>query len=249
MHRFIVSPSALDQPTLTLDAGDSHHAAVVLRVLAGETVQLLDGRGGVADARVLEVAKRAVVVQVMERRKAPPRTGEVFLVAAVTKGRAWELMLQKATEVDVAAIVPILSRRCVVKVDRNERRDRQMDWQRTINEAAKQCGTPWIPRVAEPVGFDEWLDRPLPFDLGLVAALVPGSREIGELLDEHPSFRRVGVVVGPEGDFDALELQRLFDHGILPATLGPTVLRAETAAVVAVALVAYELRRRRTSVL
>ena len=244
MHRFIVTPLALDQATLALDAADSHHAAVVLRVEPGEDVRLLDGRGGVADGRVLEVGKRAVVVEVTGRRRAQPRSGEVILVAAVTKGKAWELTLQKATELDVAGIVPVFTRRCVVKVDPAERPQRQLDWQRTVNEAAKQCGTPWIPRVKEPVNLEEWLKSSSPFDLALVAALVSDSQEVGELLGEHANARRVGVVVGPEGDFDPAELQMLFDRGFLPVTLGPTILRAETAAFASVALVAHELRRR-----
>ncbi len=245
MHRFIVTPSALDQATLTLDTGDSHHAAVVLRVKPGEAVLLLDGQGGVADARVVDVSKRAVQVEVIGRRRVRPRTGEVILVAAVTKGKAWELTLQKATEVDVAGIMPILCRRCVVKVDPAERHQRQLDWQRTVNEAAKQCGSPWIPRVEEPLGLEEWLKQPPSFDLGLVAALVPDSREVSEILAGHAILRRVAVVVGPEGDFDPAELERLLGRGFSPVTLGPTVLRSETAAVVAVALLAHELRRNR----
>lgn len=244
MHRFIVTPSALNQATLVLDAADSHHAAVVLRVEPGEAVRLLDGRGGMADGRVLEVGKRAVVVEITGRRKAQPRIGEVILVAAVTKGKAWELTLQKATELDVTGIVPVFCRRCVVKVDPAERPRRQLDWQRTVNEAAKQCGTPWIPRVEAPVDLEEWLKPSSLLDLGLVASLVPDSREVGELLGAHADARRVGVVVGPEGDLEPGELQMLFDRGFLPVTLGPTILRAETAALVSVALVAHELRRR-----
>lgn len=244
MHRFIVSPESLKRALVTLGESDSHHASVVLRIGAGEIVTLLDGEGTVAGGRVLQVGKRAVVIEVEERRVLPPRAWEVVLVAAVTKGKAWDALLQKATELDVAGIVPLLTRHCVVKVARDERGRRREDWQAAVAEAAKQCGTPWLPRVSDPVPIDEWIGAGERFDLGLVAALLPGGGEIGDLMDRHPEARRVGVVIGPEGDLDGAELKALAEAGFQPVTLGATVLRADTAALAAAAVVGHELRRR-----
>lgn len=244
MHRFIVSPESLKRAVVTLGDADSHHAAVVLRIGVGEAVTLLDGEGTVAVGRILQVSKRAVVLEVEERRVVPRRAWEVLLLAAVTKGKAWDALLQKATELDVAGIVPLLTRHCVVKVSRDERARRREDWQAAVAEAAKQCGTPWLPRVLEPVSMDEWLRASDRLDVGLVAALLPGAVEIGEVLDRHPEARRVGVVIGPEGDLDGGELKALAEAGYQPVTLGRTVLRADTAALAAAAVVGHELRRR-----
>lgn len=244
MHRFIVPPDSLKRAVVTLGESDSHHAAVVLRIGVGEVVTLLDGEGTVAGGRVLQVGKRSVVIEVEERRVLPRRAWEVVLLAAVTKGKAWDAMLQKATELDVAGIVPLLTRHCVVKVAKDERARRRDDWQAAVAEAAKQCGTPWLPRVSEPVSIEEWLRAGDRLDLGLVAALLPGAVEIGEVMDRHPEVRRVGVVVGPEGDLDGAEIKALAEAGFQPVTLGTTVLRADTAALAAAAVVGHELRRR-----
>jgi len=244
MHRFIVSPEALSRGVVTLGESDSHHAAVVLRLESGEVVTLLDGEGTVAEGLVQKVTKRAVDIEVQERRVLPRRAWEVVLVAAVTKGKAWDALLQKGTELDVAGIVPLLTRNCVVKVAREERARRRQDWQAAVAEAAKQCGTPWLPQVSDPVAIDEWLAGNPRFDVGMVAALAPGAGEMGDIMAQNAGARRVGVVIGPEGDFDAAELKALTVAGFHPVTLGTTVLRADTAAFAAAAVIGHELRRR-----
>jgi 16S rRNA (uracil1498-N3)-methyltransferase len=244
MHRFIVPPAALGASQITLGESDSHHAAVVLRVAVGEGVVVLDGQGTVAAGTVTAVSKRSVQVQVKSRERGRPRRGEILLAVAVTKSKAWDSLLQKATELDVARIIPLLTRHCVVKVESSEREKRRADWQAAVAEATKQCGTPWMPQVDVPRTLAEWLSAPPPYDLGLVAALAPGTREIGEVLEAHPEARRVSVVIGPEGDFDGSELEALLKAGFAPVTLGPTILRADTAAVTAAAVVGHGLRRR-----
>lgn len=244
MHRFLVAPELLAAPVVSLSAAESHHAAVVLRVTVGETVTLLDGQGIIASGTVASVSKREVHVAVTSRDRARPRRGEVVLAVAVTKSKAWDLMLQKATELDVAGIVPLLTRHCVVKVDPSERAKRRDDWQAAVAESTKQCGTPWMPQVGLPRTLAEWLGEPRRAGVGLVAALASGALEIGEVLEAHPEAQRVTIAIGPEGDFDASELESLLRAGYAPVTLGPTILRADTAAVTAAAVVAHQLRRR-----
>jgi 16S rRNA (uracil1498-N3)-methyltransferase len=244
MHRFLVAPELFAASVVSLGAAESHHAAVVLRVTVGEIVTLLDGQGTIALGTVASVSKREVHVTVTSRDRARPRRGEVVLAVAVTKAKAWDSMLQKATELDVAGIVPLLTRHCVVKVDPAERGKRRDDWQAAVAEATKQCGTPWMPQVGLPRTLAQWLAEPRREGVGLVAALAPGTREIGEVLDAHPEAQHVTIVIGPEGDFDAPELESLLKAGYAPVTLGPTILRADTAAVTAAAVVAHQLRRR-----
>jgi 16S rRNA (uracil1498-N3)-methyltransferase len=145
---------------------------------------------------------------------------------------------------DVAGIIPLLTRHCVVKVDPSERAKRRDDWQAAVAESTKQCGTPWMPQVGLPRTLAEWLGEPRRAGVGLVAALAPGTREIGEVLEAHPEAQHVTIAIGPEGDFDAPELESLLRAGYAPVTLGPTILRADTAAVTAAAVVAHQLRRR-----
>ena len=101
-----------------------------------------------------------------------------------------------------------------------------------------------MPQVSDPVAIDEWLAGNPRFDVGMVAALAPGAGEMGDIMAQHAGARRVGVVIGPEGDFDAAELKALTGAGFHPVTLGTTVLRADTAALAAAAVIGHELRRR-----
>lgn len=229
---------------MTLSVSESHHAAVVLRVRVGDTVQLLDGVGGVGVGKVFGVTRKAVQVELSEWHQAPPRTSGIIVAAALSKARAWESMLQKATELDVAMIVPLITRRCVARVEASEAAARQASWQSIVAEATKQCGAPWMPCVEAPVAFASWIGRQQGFGLGLVASLAPEAREIGDVLDSGTGLDRVAILIGPEGDFEPAEMEAAMVAGFHPVTLGQTVLRTDTAALAAVSVVSHELRRR-----
>lgn len=245
MHRFLVEPGTLQAGTVRLDPGESRHAAVVLRLRPGDPVTLLDGAGTVAEARLVEVSPRSVAAEVVARHAVPPRRGEVVLAAALTKGKAWDWTIQKATELGVAGIVALSMKRSVVRVDRADAEAKREDWRRGAIEAAKQCGTPWLPRIEGPFTPGEWLARGPAVDAGLVAALTPGTLEVAEALARVPEARRVALVIGPEGDMDEAELRAFLEAGFQPVTLGPTVLRAETAATAGIAVISACLRVRK----
>ena len=236
MHRFILPPEALTSDAVTLGAADAHHAAVVLRMRTGDGCELLDGRGTVASATVSHVARDAVHVRVEARRSCPPPSTPVVLVAALIKGKAWDWTLQKCTEVGVSCIVPVLARRSVVRIHPEEAARRREEWTRTMGEAAKQCGTPWLPEILSPVELASWL-RPIDAsELGMVAALDGDRRSILESTAAAGPVQRAWIAIGPEGDWDADEMALFRAAGYQGVTLGGNVLRAETASLAAVAL-------------
>jgi len=244
MHRFIVEPGFAEGAIVRLDPSEARHATVVLRLKTGDSVVLLDGKGGVANGAIFRVDRHAVDVRVVDVEVRPSPQNGVILAPALTKGRAWDWTLQKAAELEALAICPLELDRCVVRIDPSERPSRQADWQRTVNEAAKQCGVAWIPRVAEVQDLEQFVAGSHQWDQGLVAALSPGAREIGETLEPLTGVRRVALVIGPEGDLTREELEVCLGAGFLPVTLGGVVLRADTAAVAGVAVASHELRRR-----
>ena len=237
MHRFLAPRGALMHGTVTLGPRESHHAAVVLRLREGDVVELLDGHGAVASARLSRVGRDGVeaVVSSLDQRE-PPRVA-VGLVAALIKGKAWDWTLQKCTEAGVSCIVPVLARRSVVRIDPEEAARRRGEWERTVEEAAKQCGVAWLPEVTPPVSLESWL-RPVAADeAGWIAALDGDRRSLlGAAREVGPGVRRAWVAVGPEGDWDADEVARFRHAGFRGVTLGGNVMRAETAALAAVVL-------------
>ncbi len=245
MHRFQISPALAKGELVVLPEDESRHAATVLRLEPGDRVELLDGAGGRMEATVETVGRREVVVRVGRRHPVVARRPEVWLLAALLKGKAWDATVQKATELGAAVIAPMQCERCVVRVDPAEGDAKVESWRRTAIEAAKQCGTPWLPRVLRPAPVAAVLSALGKPDAAFVAALSGETRPIrGWAPDIRSGLGRepatIAVAIGPEGDFVPAELEALGAAGFRAITLGPLVLRADTAAIASLAVVQHE---------
>jgi 16S rRNA (uracil1498-N3)-methyltransferase len=165
----------------------------------------------------------------------------VILAQAIPKGKAMDLIVQKAVELGVAEIQPLVTRHTVARPDARK----AQKWQRVALEACKQCGQDWLPQVREPLEFADWLDvwRPAEGDLPIVASLAEGARPMREVLREGGSPERVVVLVGPEGDFHREETRAAVERGFRPLSLGHLVLRVETASLCCIAAIRYEFSR------
>lgn len=232
---------------MALSGDEGHHAARVLRLRRGDAVTVLDGAGGELACVVAEVAGSRVRLEVTARRTVPPPPFRITLLQALPKGKLFESVVQKATELGVDRIVPLLSERVVAQLDDRKAASRQAEWQQVAVEACKQCGQAWLPRVEAPVTPAAFLARGERFDLPLVASLQPGSRSPRRWFEEYRARAgvrpvSVSVWVGPEGDFTAAEVAAIVAGGARPITLGPLVLRVETAAVYCLSVLNYELR-------
>ena len=213
-----------------LDSDASHHIVRVLRSRKGASVVLFDGHGGEHRAVLSQVDKRRVTALVESFDPIDRESSlHVTLALGLSRGERMDFALQKATELGASALVPITTARSVVRLDSERAERRHSHWRQVIVSACEQSGRTRIPRLASPQSFSEWLDEDLLAPIRLV--LDPQAPPLTAVCDEASE---VLVAVGPEGGFDASELEQLSRRGFQRITLGPRVLRTETAAAAAV---------------
>lgn len=243
--RFYLAPDQWNLEDLVLSGEEARHCLEVMRCREGERIVVFNGQGTEADAEIVEASRglarlKPLLVSETER---PPAS--LVLAQAVPKGKNMDLIVQKATELGASRIVPLLSERTVVQIERDELERKRAKWQRVAIEACKQCGQNWLPEVEPPLGVDDYVKRPRAA-LRLVAAISPAARPLktvlADWLEEHGELPgSAEVMVGPEGDFTPAELSTALGAGFAPITLGPIVLRSETAAIYVLSVVGHEL--------
>lgn len=209
----------------------------VVRPKIGEDVELFDGHGRTRRYRWEGGTLRAAGAPAAF----PPPSIRLTLFACVTKGSRWDWTIEKSVELGVARIVPVISERCIVRLAADERAPKAERWRRVAADAARQSDAVWLPEVLEAVDFPEAVTMAKSCGRVFAGALTdppppPMWPAVADALaDGAPSD--IGVFVGPEGDFTPTELGALLEVAT-PVSFGPTILRAETAAIFGVALLA-----------
>jgi 16S rRNA (uracil1498-N3)-methyltransferase len=226
-------PEAAPGARLTLPEHSAHHAREVLRLRAGSPIRVFDGRGAEFDAVLDVVARQGVSARVVGPAEARPESPlRIALALSPLKGDRMELVVQKATELGVASIQPVITVRTDAAARPALKGSRQDRWDKVASGAAEQCGRAVVPEVAPTVLLDAFL-----------AELPPGRRLLFLEVAGQPGLRtlapasEVVALVGPAGGWDPREVERLEGAGFTAVGLGPRILRAETAAVAAVAAV------------
>lgn len=211
-----------------LSAEERHHLVRVRRVRPGEVIELLNGRGTVGQARVERCDKQAIESSLLEVRQVPPPALQLRLSVALTKGKTFPALLQKAVELGAWQICPLATAHVAADAGRAEAKGER--WEAVLVEALKQSGNPWLPTLFPVRSLAEHLADGF-VGPRLCAALQPDARPLWDLLGDPLSPRgALDCLIGPEGDFSAKEYAQLREAGCLFASLGPLVLRVETAA-------------------
>lgn len=242
MHRFYIAPENFDD-ALALTGSEAHHCAHVLRMQPGDELIVFDGRGREITAAVASVATSRVELRKIDKREASPPRCRITLGQAIPKGKNIDLIVQKAVELGAAEIVPLISERTVVRLDQREAARKQLKWQTIAIEAAKQCGQNWLPHLAAPQTLAKFFAAERSFDVQLIGSLQEDALNLKQTLQNAQATapRSVLILIGPEGDFTADELYLARERGCRPVSLGPIVLRVETAAIYCLSVLSYEL--------
>lgn len=240
--RCFVDPAEWSQPVFALTPADAHHWIDVLRVTVGSRAVVCDGRGGEAVVAIEAAAAGQVTVRVLERRQHDPSTVLITLVQAVPKAQKIDWIIQKATELGVWAIQPVMTEHGIVKLEDERAGQRQARWQRIATEAAKQCRTPWVPRVAPVMKFKALMEAPRFVDVMLMGSLEADAEPLKRCLARlsAPRPTSVALLIGPEGDFSPAESKLARSAGALPVSYGTPVLRVETAALYGLSVLIHE---------
>jgi 16S rRNA (uracil1498-N3)-methyltransferase len=245
--RAFCTPPAAEPAELTLSADESHHLVAVNRARPGDTVVAFDGRGTEWICELTNDRKNGATLKVRFRQKAKPLPYEITLGQALPKGPSMDAIVRKATELGAARLAPLESERTQVHLD-GDRSDKKIEkWQTAALEAAKQCGNPFLPQILPVQSAAAFMEGARGYDLKLIASLQPGAKSLKTVLAAFQATQgrapqKVVWLVGPEGDFTPAELSQAKTCGFEPITLGPLVLRCETAALYALSVLSYELQ-------
>lgn len=239
--RCFVDAARWSEKRVRLSAQDSHHLSEVLRCEEGDRVDVCDGQGGIATARIAGMMDGCVVVEVLGRASQTRASVMVTLVQAIPKSDKFEWIIQKATEIGVWNIIPVVTERGVVRLDGDRAAQRVERWQRIAVEAARQCRTAWIPRVASVATFSQFLSAGFHSELALIGSLEESAIPLRTCLrDRNAPPTSVTLCIGPEGDFSPSEMAAARAGGAIPVSYGKRVLRVETAALYGLSALAYE---------
>ena len=240
--RCYVSPQYWTNGSVVLAEDEAHHLVHVLRAEVGQPVVIFDGRGREADTRVKEIARDRVVLEMVQQRAVAPPPVMLTLIQALPREQKMDIVLQKATELGAAGIVPVVSDHGVVRIREGHETKRER-WEKIVLNAAKQSGVSWLPKVQPISPLLDTLKSLPPQDVLLICSLEPDARPLRDVMADIKPLRprSVGVLVGPEGDFSARELAAARQAGARPVSLGSAVFRVETAALYVLSILRYEL--------
>jgi 16S rRNA (uracil1498-N3)-methyltransferase len=217
---------------ITLDESASRHLLMVLRLQIGEPLQIFNGEGGAYSATLHAVQKKLAVVALESwldiERESPV---SIHLGQAISRGERMDFTVQKSVELGVTEITPLFTERCGVQLNAERADNRVQHWRNVAISASEQCGRCRVPPVNRPQSLSDFLNQPL--ELGFICSPIDSA---GNLPEPPATVARITLLIGPEGGFSPQEMQQARQAGFHPLSLGPRILRTETAAIVAMSL-------------
>lgn len=241
MHRVLISPTAIRGGSITIrHPATVHHLVRVLRLTIGDRVECFDGAGRIALGSIARTARGELTINVERESAEPPPSCPVTLAVALIQPQRFEWVLEKATELGVAHVIPLVSSRTAVRVSSSVPPARMERWTRIMESAAAQCGRAILPTCEEPravAGLLEHLrGRP-----AMMLTLVPGSAPLSAGLRALSAGRELTALIGPEGDFSPEEVALARQCGVWAVHAGRSILRTETAAIALLAVLQHAL--------
>jgi 16S rRNA (uracil1498-N3)-methyltransferase len=240
MPRFYVPAPRLENDLLTLAGNEAKHIRRSLRLKTGDEIVVFDGSGKEYEGRIVKEEPTSVVIKVHHLMSSPKESPlEITLAQSLLKGEKMDYLVQKATELGVAKIVPYFSSRSVPLLERSKKWERHRRWERIAIEASKQCGRGFIPKIERPCDYSEMLSLLSPETLPLILHEQEGRR-LKEVLKGAKDRRRIFFIVGPEGGMSQEEVEEARGKGFIPVFMGERIMRAETTSLCLLSILQYE---------
>ena len=245
MYRFYVSADQLAEKEVFISGGDVNHIKNVLRLEVGDWIVACDGNGTDYVSRIQSICSDEVVASI---EKVQPTGTElpvrITLFQGMPKKDKLELIIQKAVELGACEIVPVMTKRTVVKLSEEKKINKRLErWQSIAYAAAKQCDRGIIPTVHKPVSYEEALAMADQLDYNVIPyELQTGMEEARKIVDQACKQRSLGIFIGPEGGFEPEEVERAMTRNIHPMTLGKRILRTETAGMAVLSILMCQMQ-------
>lgn len=243
MYHFFVNPSQIQGDQIFVEGQDVNHMKNVLRMKIGEQVEISDGNSKKYLCEIQEFESETVRLGVLEEMVADTELpSKLYLFQGLPKSDKMELIIQKAVELGVYEVIPVATKRAVVKLDAKKATKKVERWNSIAESAAKQAGRSIIPEVTEVLTFSQALERARQLDVTLVPyELARGMQETKQVIAQIKKGQSVGIFIGPEGGFEESEIQQAMEMGANPITLGKRILRTETAGLTILSILMFAL--------
>lgn len=243
MHRFFVDPSQIGEKEIVITGPDVNHIRNVLRMRAGEELLAADGQGSEYRCILRELQDSEIRAEICRKLSGSAELpSRITLFQGLPKSDRMDFIIQKCVELGVFRIVPVTTKRTVVKLDAKKEESRRKRWTAVSESAAKQSGRGIIPEISGVQSFREAVEEAGELDVCLIPyEKAEDMARTREILSGIPAGASIGVFIGPEGGFEEEEVREAMEAGARPITLGRRILRTETAGMAVLAMLGYLL--------
>jgi len=240
LSRYFIVPEEWQSDRVFLRGDEAHHCVRVLRAKLGDSVEVFDGCGGCAKGEISNLSKQEVEVTLIGEKQIEPPLQGIELIQTIPKGGNMEWIIQKAVELGVQTLVPVITEHSVVKHEQSSKKLEK--WQRVALEACKQCGQNYLPTIQPVQKLSNWMKDSRDFTgVEVVAALDERSEPLRDVLTTRVNeLDSIRVLIGPEGDFSIDEYNYFYSEKMEFASLGELVLRVETATLYCISAIRYQ---------
>ncbi|MDD3402723.1 MAG: 16S rRNA (uracil(1498)-N(3))-methyltransferase [Hespellia sp.] len=243
MHHFFVTPEQVQSPEIVITGGDVNHMKNVLRMRIGEKLEISDGNSKLYICEINRFEPDEIRLKIIEE---PDRDTELpsklYLFQGLPKSDKMDLIIQKAVELGVHEVIPVATKRAVVKLDEKKAKKKVERWNLVAESGAKQSGRTVIPKVTEVLHYRQALEKAAGLDVVLIPyELAEGMEETRRIIEAIMPGQSVGIFIGPEGGFETEEVELAIQMGARAVTLGKRILRTETAGLTSLSILMYHL--------
>jgi len=240
MRRFLIQQKDISESTVSISGSEAAHMQKVLRLTKGRQIELVDDTGCLYLAEIKHISPEAVDAAILEKTTSQTETPIRLMVAqALLKDRKMDDIVRQLTELGVSVFFPFMSERSIARPDAKRLNSRMERWKKIAKESVKQCKRTLVPEIGPALSFEQALDSGKHCDLKIVFWENGVTRLNRDMMDHHNRRKEILLMLGPEGGFSLEEIKKAEEAGFMIASLGPRILKAETAPIAACAIIQY----------